>query len=97
MSASASFAVVWLPARFSAVPAIAISPPPELRPVAVTAPLADTERLPRSAIVPSPFTPAPSVPDEATLPALMLASCCAASTPLWISAPDVRALTFCCA
>lgn len=92
-SVSALLADVLLPARLTDAPRIVVLPPPSLRPVATTAPVASTLNSPLLAIVPSWLTPAPSVPVEATLPALIVVSCCAASMPVFVNAPEVVAMT----
>ncbi|SAK65371.1 hypothetical protein AWB83_02814 [Caballeronia ptereochthonis] len=97
VSVSAPFAEVLLPARLIDAPCSAALPPAALRPVADIAPFASTPSSPAPAIVPSLLMPAPSVPVEATLPALTVVLPCAASVPLFVSAPEVVAMTSRCA
>ncbi|CAE6869212.1 hypothetical protein R75465_08170 [Paraburkholderia aspalathi] len=91
------FAEVWLPARFIETPESAALPPAAFWPVAERVPPAMTVRSPACAIEPSLLIPAPSVPVDATLLALALRFCCAASVPLLVRSPTVLTETACCA
>ncbi|CAB3807343.1 hypothetical protein LMG28614_06574 [Paraburkholderia ultramafica] len=91
------FVAVSLPARLMPLPESVALPPATFSPVAFSCPAVETLRSPELPTEPSLFTPAPSVPVDATLPALMVRPFCAASVPLLVRVPGVLTVTNCCA